>query len=175
MHSRRRMWWNASRGKLLPARPMLFSSAQKRAASVTAQRFGDGPSRSTAHAIDSLAKDPRPDLIFDPECISCHATGFPYRSGWHSPSATPHLAGTQCESCHGPGSRHVSEPNSPAFREPMRSTGDRTRNDLCTKCHDHDNSPKYDLTRYWNRIEHKGLDDYKNPAVHQGVKIQGRD
>ena len=47
----------------------------------------------------------------DPEgrlCISCHVTGFGEkdRGGFDTIEASQHLLGVQCESCHGPGSKH---------------------------------------------------------------------
>ena len=49
----------------------------------------------------------------DPECITCHATGWDpqqfarYDAAFVDMESTPQLAGSQCENCHGPGSTHV--------------------------------------------------------------------
>jgi hypothetical protein len=65
-----------------------------------------------AHATESLAKLD-PPRQFDAECISCHATGwnpqefYPYAGGFDSLDTTAHLAGNQCENCHGPAAAHV--------------------------------------------------------------------
>ncbi len=37
-----------------------------------------------------LKKDPRPDVIYDAECVTCHTTGFEYNSGWKSEAETPY-------------------------------------------------------------------------------------
>ena len=37
-----------------------------------------------SQAFVALEKDPKPDTIFDAECITCHTTGFEYTSGWRS-------------------------------------------------------------------------------------------
>ena len=45
-----------------------------------------------------------------------------------------------------------------------------TSNGLCERCHDAENSRQFDFTKYWVKIVHKGLDDYKDPKVHRGIK-----
>ncbi len=83
-------------------------------------------------AFTSLLHDPKPNSAFDAECVTCHTTGFEYNSGWQSPAETPHLAGNQCENCHGPGSKHAAEPDNADFRELMSVTIDQAdKNRLC--------------------------------------------
>jgi hypothetical protein len=125
-----------------------------------------------ADAFTSLENDPKPDVIYDVECVSCHTTGFDYNSGWTSPKRSEFLAGNQCENCHGPGSKHVADPDNKAYLEPLHLTAgqaDKTR--LCANCHDEDNSPHYNFDEYWRKIDHKGLDEYKNPEFHKGRPI----
>ena len=43
----------------------------------------------------------------NPDCQRCHTTGFKQPTGFPSGGAT--LAGVGCESCHGPGKRHVDD------------------------------------------------------------------
>ncbi len=122
-----------------------------------------------AQAFVALEKDPKPNAIFDAECVTCHTTGFEYTSGWRSPAATPHLKGNQCENCHGPASMHVSDPNNLEYRGPLRLTAEQAnKNQMCTHCHDEDNSPKFDFATFWGQIAHKGLDDHKDPKAYQG-------
>ncbi|MEE8107458.1 MAG: cytochrome c family protein [Planctomycetota bacterium] len=41
-------------------------------------------------------------------CISCHTTGYgDDRGGFQDAKASKHLLGVGCESCHGPGSKHI--------------------------------------------------------------------
>ncbi len=61
--------------------------------------------------------DPKPNTIYDAECVTCHTTGFEYNSGWHSEAETPYLEGNQCENCHGPASKHLAEPDNVEFRK----------------------------------------------------------
>ena len=134
-----------------------------------ANTFARWASTKHAHAFEALEKDPKPNTIFDAECIACHTTGFEYNSGWKSPAATAFLKGNQCENCHGPGSRHAENPDQPEFRSLMHLTADLAdKNRLCLRCHDEDNSPHFDFSKYYGQIVHKGLDEYKDPKVHQG-------
>ncbi len=85
----------------------------------------------------------------DPECLACHALGATrgpddrlswWASGYAGPEETPHLGGVGCESCHGPGSRHVEAPRDRAAFAP----GGPNRRDpgpaACRACHDADAS-----------------------------------
>jgi hypothetical protein len=42
----------------------------------------------------------------DASCLKCHTTGFGEKTGYQG-AKTPDLAGTSCEACHGPGSKHA--------------------------------------------------------------------
>jgi hypothetical protein len=125
-----------------------------------------------AHATETLTKVD-PPRQYDPECISCHSTGwnptefFPYVSGFDSLEKTPQLAGNACDNCHGPGAAHVAAEKGnnrakrDAEREALRLTVDFARDNVCAKCHDHDNSPEFDKPgkfekEYWPQVEHGG-------------------
>ena len=115
-------------------------------------------------------RDPKPNSVFDAECITCHTTGFEFVSGWKSPTETPYLAGNQCENCHGPASRHVAEPDNTEFRKPMHLTAELAeKSRLCYGCHDEDNSRDFEFSKYYGKIVHKGRDTYTDPKVHKGI------
>jgi hypothetical protein len=123
-----------------------------------------------------------PPRQYDPECLSCHVTGwepqkfFPFAGGYWSAEKTPELAGNGCENCHGPGSDHVaaetgqikaSEADLERFRAQMRlslkTDADRRKViDICLKCHDVDNSIEFKggdaFDTYWPKVEHHGKD-----------------
>ncbi|VTT98401.1 Probable cytochrome c-554 OS=Planctomyces maris DSM 8797 GN=PM8797T_17674 PE=4 SV=1: Cytochrome_C554 [Gemmataceae bacterium] len=63
-----------------------------------------------SHALDALEKiAKRPSQRnFDGECVQCHVVGLHYKTGYEDQKATPHLAHVGCESCHGPGSGHMT-------------------------------------------------------------------
>lgn len=135
-----------------------------------------------ARAYDSLIKG-RPGQeetwiarIHDPECLACHTVGWDqpralrYDSGFIDMAKTPHLAGQQCENCHGPGSNHVSLENAVkagaavdeavlSGRKSMQLTLTRARNEVCNRCHDLDNSPHFDFDKYWPKVNHSGRKD----------------
>lgn len=114
---------------------------------------------------------------FDPECISCHVTGwdpqgyFPYLSGYQSLEASEHLFGNGCENCHGPGAAHAAAERANSgvaaarltqLREAMRLPLEKAR-EKCLECHDLDNSPDFHEEHafediYWPQVEHYGLD-----------------
>jgi hypothetical protein len=138
---------------------------------------------STPHAVatDDIVKPPkeRGDIArhFDPECISCHVTGwnpqeyYPYESGYLTLEGSKHLHGSGCENCHGPGSEHVaaevdgaqvSDQRRDELRQAMVLPLEKAR-EKCMTCHDLDNSPDFhdedafeDV--YWPEVEHYGLD-----------------
>ena len=131
------------------------------------------------HATDSIVDPPeRSDIPrhFDPECLSCHVTGwnpqkyFPYKSGYIDLAKSKHLHGSGCENCHGPGSAHVAAENGEGdlseeqimeLRKSMRLTLKDAR-DKCLDCHDIDNSPDFHqkgaFEKYWNDVKHEGVD-----------------
>ncbi len=121
-----------------------------------------------ASAFETLLGDKKPNTQYDAECVSCHTTGFEINSGWISAEKTPHLEGNQCENCHGPASRHIAEPDNKEFLKAMHLTADRAdKNRQCIQCHDEENSREFEFTRYWKKVVHNGLDNYKDPRVHQ--------
>lgn len=129
-----------------------------------------------AHATQSLVAPPGRSQInrtFDPECLSCHVTGwnpqehFPFESGYLN-FASKELHANGCENCHGPGSGHVDAENgngdkdlAARLRQEMRLTMEQAE-ETCQKCHDLDNSPDFHkkgaFDEFWKRIEHHGKD-----------------
>lgn len=135
-----------------------------------------GDCHTTAYAIWSKTPHAKgmttlvngtPPRHHDPECISCHATGwepqkyYPYTGGYKNLKDTPHLVGNGCENCHGPGKKHAEAEMADnidpkllaAYRNSMRVARDESG---CVQCHDVDNSPEFDFKTYWPKVEHKG-------------------
>jgi hypothetical protein len=138
-----------------------------------------------AHATDTLVKLD-PPRQFDPECLSCHVTGWnpqqylPYKSGFIGLEETPAMMQNGCENCHGPGGDHVKAESgevevTPQQRDALRAAmrmkiienegnnGEKQQVlgkvvDRCLQCHDDDNSPDFDFQEYWPHVEHEGVD-----------------
>lgn len=122
-----------------------------------------------AHATETLLRA-KPPRQFDPECVNCHVTGwdpqkfFPYQTGYDSLQATPGLSGSGCENCHGPGATHVKAEKGgdkaaqKRWREMLHANATgaskEVRRESCQRCHDLDNSPKFDFDGYWEKIAH---------------------
>lgn len=142
----------------------------------------------TEHAkgYDDLKTGPRhykPDYTWIPrhhdvECLACHVTGWDPRevvkfdTGFESEARTPHLKGQQCENCHGPGSEHVkveellkktrkgNDPNIAIWRTKLHLDEAMVQKETgCYKCHDGDNSPKFNFEEFYKKISHKGMKD----------------
>tara|TARA_B110000495_G_C23040442_1_gene623687 strand:- start:1118 stop:2920 length:1803 start_codon:yes stop_codon:yes gene_type:complete len=138
---------------------------------------GGGPHEE---ATRDLELNPNDDRVwvqrhFDPECVSCHVTGwnpqdfYPYKTGY-SKLADEDLHGNGCENCHGPGSAHVAMEELVAkgqavdpkervrtIREMYLSVSEARLNS-CKECHDLDNSPDFlkegAFDDYWPQVAH---------------------
>jgi len=71
-------------------------------------------------------------------CLACHTVGFG-DGGFVDETATPHLAGVQCENCHGAAGEHTRN----VADESLRPTIDLSA-DLCGKCHTDYHHPTFD-------------------------------
>jgi hypothetical protein len=92
----------------------------------------------------------------DAFCQRCHANSYGLDGGFVSARRTPDRVNVDCESCHGPASAHVKDPQ---IRTPFAAR------EQCTRCHDRENSPQFVYDTYWPRIEHG------SPAKNVGTEI----
>jgi hypothetical protein len=95
-----------------------------------------------AHAWATLANR---GFQVDGYCQQCHSTGFGLPGGFLSAERSPSFWNVGCESCHGPSQGHVREPK---VRTPF------VARDQCGRCHDRENSPRFEFAGYWQRIRH---------------------
>lgn len=75
----------------------------------------------------------------NPTCLKCHTVGYGLPNGFKDESTTPHLAGVQCENCHGPGGAHVKKPTD-KLRQPVISLTAK----ICGGCHQDVHHPTYE-------------------------------
>jgi hypothetical protein len=59
-----------------------------------------------AHAFENLKKQGA-EKQQNPGCVKCHVVSFEAEGGFIDMDLTPELKDVQCESCHGPGRKHV--------------------------------------------------------------------
>jgi hypothetical protein len=134
-------------------------------------------SLATDHIVEPPEERGDVPRHFDPECLSCHVTGwnpqnyYPYETGYLSLEKSSHLHGNGCENCHGPGAAHaaaeeensgVSDERKQSLRLAMQLPLDKAK-EHCMKCHDLDNSPDFHEEDafedvYWPQVEHYGVD-----------------
>ncbi len=91
-------------------------------------------------------------------CLPCHTVGYQLPSGFTGLSATPQLAGVQCENCHGPAANHAANPIDPTAipRVEVAAT-------LCGGCHNAQFVPASAATNHppyyeeWNASPHQSV------------------
>jgi len=79
----------------------------------------------------------------EPECLSCHTTGYMYKNGYSNKPPNNKLVNVQCEACHSYGTTHARDGKWVAQAK-----------DSCVICHDQQNSPDFDYATYWEKIKH---------------------
>lgn len=94
-----------------------------------------------SRAWESLVTHSVEDSTENPDCISCHTTGFGQVGGFGepSPSNIRKFKAVQCEACHGPLNGHPNE----SHVQPAPIT-----EQTCTVCHDEANSPDFEFESY---------------------------
>lgn len=95
-----------------------------------------------AHAMETLVHK---EADFNPECVACHTLGFKKKGGFVDAKSTADLINVQCESCHGPATRHLMNPKAPYGKAGRPS---------CIGCHNKENSPGFEFDSYWAKIKH---------------------
>ncbi len=93
-----------------------------------------------AHVYDTLL---RKDRHVDPQCITCHTTGFDTAGGFYTIETTPELAGVGCQECH---RFNLDEHLEQGYKIPEISE------DVCATCHTPVTDPHFDYRRRMENI-----------------------
>jgi hypothetical protein len=92
----------------------------------------------------------------NPSCLPCHTVGFGLPSGFVSEEATPHLAGVQCENCHGPAREHAAYSDDPIVKPPVDLAAE-----VCGGCHTGPQQPTFEE---WKSSAHAVVTEDMNPT-----------
>ena len=120
-----------------------------------AQDFEVWKGSDHANAFESLRDEL--NSHFDPECVKCHVVGgFDKKRAFLNEERTPKLMGVGCESCHGPGRKHVEAQKSGEegkekvpYKVPLNEL-----QSLCEVCHTSDRNPDFSFDEMWKEIRH---------------------
>lgn len=84
-------------------------------------------------------------------CVECHVTGFRLTGGYPAADSARNagLQNVTCESCHGPGGRHVT-----ARLAEKKKMINRGSENMCRSCHTPAISPKFDFEEYKKKGTH---------------------
>lgn len=96
-------------------------------------------------------------------CLPCHTVGFGEEGGFVSETASPHLAGVQCENCHGPGRDHVNNVDDPTKRPPKSIAAN-----ICGRCHNGVHHPTFDE---WSDSKHALVTEELAEEFAEGVNL----
>jgi len=105
-----------------------------------------------AHALETL-KLAHQDT--NPSCLPCHTVGYRLPTGFINETATPQLAGVQCENCHGPAANHAANESDLSVRPRADIAGQ-----VCGGCHTGSQHPTYEE---WKISGHFGVVEDMNP------------
>jgi hypothetical protein len=89
-------------------------------------------------------------------CVACHTVGFGLPTGFISKSRTPHLAGVQCENCHGPAANHAASPEDLSVRPRIEIAAT-----VCGGCH---TAPREPTFEQWKSTRHATVVEDMNPT-----------
>ncbi len=105
------------------------------------------------------------DKQFDYDCIGCHVVGWEQPGGASMAFNEP-LRDVQCETCHGPGSRHVEADDDATARKTIQRD---PAADLCAgQCHTSEHSDTYDHVPYLRDVVGVGHGEQRRKALGDG-------
>lgn len=121
----------------------------------THSRWADTAHASALETLKAINQDK------NSACLVCHTVGFGTPLGFKDEATTPHLAGVQCENCHGPGGNHIANVRDPAAMPKVTVAAE-----VCGGCHNDFHHPTFDE---WKLSAHAT----PNPEVAESTLEQG--
>jgi len=109
-----------------------------------------------AKAVAAIAKKMNVELkrpaAESADCLKCHVTGYELAGGYPAAddAKTEGVAAVGCESCHGPGSLHVTAPKA----EKTKFTYKIVSAKMCTECHTPTMTPEFKYAEMVKRGVH---------------------
>ena len=110
---------------------------------------------NTAHA-GALQTLEQIGMGSNPNCLPCHTVGFGLPSGYTNQIETPHLAGVQCENCHGAAANHAANPQDFTVKPRVELAAE-----VCGGCHTGAQQPEFDE---WKGTRHAVVTEDMNPS-----------
>lgn len=108
--------------------------------------------KTTAHAHAWATLEKTGDHT-KPECVRCHSTGFGLPGGLNRETLEPEgMRDVHCETCHGPGERHLREVQLGAVS--TYGCEQCAAGKMCIGCHTPSQDPDFDFARDWKAIAH---------------------
>jgi hypothetical protein len=88
----------------------------------------------------------------DSACVRCHVTGYKEPGGYPAADSakTAAVAFVGCESCHGPGSKHMAVPMDD--KEGRKKAVVHPTVETCHKCHTAEIAPKFDFAEMSKKV-----------------------
>ncbi len=117
--------------------------------------------RSTTQ--DPPAADAKATLVGSEACITCHEEQADHLAGTpHGKAGFAAKSSLGCETCHGPGSAHVDDPDNVALQPRIEKMAPRAQAEICLSCH---TGPKQ---AFWHGGKHesRGLSCQTCHSVH---------
>ena len=122
----------------------------------------------------------------DPSCLACHTVGYGLPTGFAVTNRngnltySAHLAGVQCENCHGPAARHAANPGDFTVRPRVEIAAT-----MCGGCHTAQSVPASVAASHrpyyedWNSSTHRAVNDslrasFSGPGSSNAIANCGR-
>ncbi len=141
--------------KLFEAAPYAGSAACQGCHAKEHALWAESPHARAMQTLEARGKGSNSD------CQQCHVTGFGEDTGW--PQGGDSLREVGCESCHGPGGRHIEQAGQGAILRLTEKCESCVILQICGSCHDQDNDPgfEFELEDKLDRIRH----GFREPRV----------